>query len=922
MASRMTDAATPIAADSTRTEEETTAPTVTVLLNLIAGADLEAALSVLGRQVYEPAPKLVIVGELDDDSVDIDDGVVIVETLDEGIADHGEGVDYFWILHSDARPRPDALGALVAEVERNDASLGGSKLLVAASHDELESVGSATDVFGEPYTGLDDGEIDLQQYDVVREVAFVRSASMLVRRDLAQGLKGLDPLLPPIAAGLDFSQRTRLAGGRVVSVPSSEVYHQGRCNERGRGWREQAGRLRAMLTAYSLLTLLWMVPYEFVVGLIDSVGSLLLLRWRPAVRHLLSWLWNLIHLPSTIGQRIRFRNVRAAGDEELFRFQSKGSVRLRELGIELSGRILLMFDDDQALARGSRRVWASPGIWGAAIAAAIVAFCVRSLVFTGVPDAGFSFPFEPATVAFDRWFAGWSQSGLGSPATVHPSVGLTGLASGLLFGREGAARTLFTIGFAFIAVVGMGRLAGRVGLRGPGRYLAGIVLIAGPGTALLTGVGSWLGLAAAASLPWAVRAVMSHDHDAAKRGANRIGWAVLFAIPLAAFSPLLLAVPLLTSLLWFVLGGRNIKILALVTTALAAVVALPFLLGDPGWVTEQSRRLGLETEIWWAALVGVAALPLVFLEGNTRRVGLLGAVLSLGSVIGLAVPYGGPGIEEALLIVASFGAALVASAGLDKISRQPLRVLAGLTATAIVVMSVAVIADGRLGLRDGDINSRLAFSSTLAGPEGPGRILIASTDPADIPGEARPGPGFWYRVVDGQGLTNDQTWLPEPLAGDQSLDAVLGRIASGSDLRPGEALAPYAIEWVVLEGDPFRLDEVFLAQIDLVPTPLDPGSRVFENPTAVPLATDGADGGWKRDGASFSGDSGSGRVTLALNHAAGWQPESGAIDWWTSVSAVDGVAEFSGSPLDRALALASIALFALGLSLVLIGRPR
>src|SRR5690606_40406632 len=96
-------------------------------------------------------------------------------------------VDYLWFLHSDARPRPDALAALVREVERNEASLGGSKLLVAGSRDELEEVGSATDVFGEPYSGLEEGEIDLQQYDVVREVAFVRSASMLARRDLAQG---------------------------------------------------------------------------------------------------------------------------------------------------------------------------------------------------------------------------------------------------------------------------------------------------------------------------------------------------------------------------------------------------------------------------------------------------------------------------------------------------------------------------------------------------------------------------------------------------------------------------------------------------------------------------------------------------------------------------------------------------------------
>lgn len=914
----MTDVSTPTAAESTPNAEETPAPTVAILLDLVAGADLEAALAVLSRQVYEPSPRLIIVGSMDGSELDLDEGTAVVANMEEAIAEHGRGVDYFWILHSDARPRPDALRALVSEVERNNAALGGSKLLVAGSHDELESVGSATDVFGEPYSGLDRGEIDLQQYDVVREVAFVRSASMLVRRDLAQGLKGLDPLLPPVAAGLDFSQRTRLAGGRVVSVPSSEVYHQGRC-EKGQGWREQAGRLRAMLTAYSLLTLLWMVPYEIVVGLLDSIGSLLLGRWRPAARHLVSWAWNLIHLPSTVGQRLRFRNVRSARDEELFRFQAKGSLRLRELGSELSGRVLSVFDDDQALARGTRRLWASPGIWGAAVAGAIALFAVRAIVFSGVPDAGFSFMFEAPNVALDRWLAGWNQSGLGSPATVHPSVGVTGLVSWLLLGAEGAARTLMTLAFGFVAIIGMGRLAGLLGLRGPGRYLAGLVLIAGPGVSVLTSQGSWLALAAASLLPWVVRSVM--EQGAARRSwASKAGWAVVLSLPLAAFSPLALGVPLVAAIVWVALGGRRISAVGLLATLPAMVVALPFLLGDPSWLTDETRRLGLSVELIWPVVVGLAALPIVFFDGLVRRVALLGVVMALGALILVALPYGGPGVEEALLIAASFGAALVVAAALDRISASPGRLLASLAGSVIVILSVAVIADGRLGLRDGDINDRLAFATTLAGPEGPGRVLLASTDRADIPGEARSGPGFWYRVVDGASVTSDQAWLPEPLPGDRALDQALSDISTGAELRPGDLLAPFAIDWVLLEGPRFRLDDVLLAQIDLVPTPLDPSSRVYENPGGAALATDGVDDGWHRQGAGFAGEAGSGRVALAINHSSGWQPEAGAVEWWTSVSAADGEALFAGESVNRALAFAALVLLIAGFGLVVVGR--
>ncbi len=207
MAVRMSQT-TPQVADTESVDEVAAAPRVRVIVTAVAGADLDAALAVVGRQVYEPTPEVVLVGgEVD--------GVLSVATLEDAITTTDSSFDYLWLLHADARPRPDALAALITEIERNDAALAGSKLLKAGTMDELESVGGATDVFGEPYSGLDEGEIDLQQYDVVREVAFVQSASMLVRRDLAQGLKGLDPLLPPIAAGLDFSQRTRLSGGRV-----------------------------------------------------------------------------------------------------------------------------------------------------------------------------------------------------------------------------------------------------------------------------------------------------------------------------------------------------------------------------------------------------------------------------------------------------------------------------------------------------------------------------------------------------------------------------------------------------------------------------------------------------------------------------------------------------------------------------------
>ena len=919
MSYRMTNASAPQIAEISTPGVPPDAPRIKVIVTLVEGADLEAALATVDRQVYGAIREVVVIGET---KADLPVGVSLTPSLEEAIAGTGPEVDYLWILHSDARPRPDALAALVAEVGRNDASLGGSKLLLAGSRDELESIGSATDVFGDPYSGLDEGEIDLQQYDVVREVAFVSSASMLVRRDLAQGLRGLDDMLEPVAAGLDFSQRVRLAGGRVISVPSSEVYHQARCGERGRGWREQAGRLRAMLKAYRLITLFWVIPFLVIVSLLDSLANLLLLRWRPAAGHAASWLWNIWHLPSTIAARRRFRSVRAHGDEELFRFQARGSVRLREVGSELTDRVLSIFDDDQALARGTRRLWSSPGIWGGLFAALVVVVSSWSIFFAGVPNVGFSFPFEPPSVAADRFFAGWNDSGLGSPDAVHPAVGVTGLVSFLWFGAEGAARTVATILASVLAVLGMGRLAGRLGFRGPGRYLSGLVLLSGPGTALLVGAGSWLALAAAAVLPWAVRSVVLHPSDRAKSWYIHVGLVLISTVLLTAVSPVLGVVPAGAAILWRLVGGSRSSILLALVSLPAGVVALGFVHDDRGWLLDIDRRLGLTVSEGWPILIAVAALPLALIEGRARRLGFFGAILALAGLLVVRLPYGGPGVEEAALVLASFGSAIVVSAALDSLSLEPRRLLAAATAVVILVLSVGSSLDGRLGLPAGDDNDRLSFASTLAGEGGPGRVLVVSVDPNLIPGEARPGPGFWYRTLDGQGTTMDEVWLPDERLGDQLLDDAIYRIASGAELRPGLLLSEFSIEWVVIAGQESPLDQLLESQLDLIPTPLAGEWKVYENPEAEFLAVGENALVWNRRGTGFGGEPAPGPMRISVNYSDGWRPEPAIDGWRVTVSATEGTATFSGGGYLSFAPYAAVGLLFLGLVSLIWGKTK
>jgi hypothetical protein len=386
-------------------------------------------------------------------------------------------------------------------------------------------------------------------------------------------------------------------------------------------------------------------------------------------------------------------------------------------------------------------------------------------------------------------------------------------------------------------------------------------------------------------------------------------------------SPVLVAFPALFAFAWKALGGRQGSLRLAAVSLLAAVVPASFIIGDVGWVTDPQRRLGVTIPLLWPLLIVVASVPVLLTVGKRQRVVFFGSAFSLLAMLVVNAGIGGPGIEEAFLVIASLGAAIVVAVGLDSITRDPMAFLAIASGLAILVMSVGSMAGGRLGLLPGDENARFGYASTLAGSGGPGRILVISENRADIPGESRPGPGFWYRTLDGAGSTLDEMWLPAPQAGDEVLDEALAVIASGAELRPGRRLSEFAIEWVVVADGPASLKSVLAAQVDLIPTPLDPASDVFENPMAVPLAYDGLDA-WQRSETGFVGDASSRRLGISANGDSGWRPAGGSQGWAVSVSAENGAAWYRAEGVGRVLPLAGIGLLVAAMSAVVLARFR
>ncbi|MDQ0822134.1 GT2 family glycosyltransferase [Arthrobacter sp. V4I6] len=195
-------------------------------------------------------------------------------TARDGGAAKRPGADWIWLLHDDAAPAPEALAELLHAVERAPSvTVAGCKQLDWHAERRLIDVGLSTSRWAERLTLIDADELDQGQYDGRSDTFAVNSAGMLVRRDVWEDLGGFDPALPGSGDDVDFCWRNRLAGHRVVVVPTARMFHVSH--------RPQAlGNARAARKAQVHLRLKhsagWQVPLHAAGALLGSVFKLVL----------------------------------------------------------------------------------------------------------------------------------------------------------------------------------------------------------------------------------------------------------------------------------------------------------------------------------------------------------------------------------------------------------------------------------------------------------------------------------------------------------------------------------------------------------------------------------------------------------------------------------------------------------------------
>lgn len=145
---------------------------------------------------------------------------------DPQVGSDGSPTTWLWLLHDDSAPAPDALAELVRAVgHARSVAVAGVKQRTWTDPERLLEVGVRTSPAGRRLTDVAPGELDQGQLDGREDVLGVGIVGALVRRDVWDELGGPDPALGPFGDGADLSRRARLAGHRVVVVPTAVVRH-------------------------------------------------------------------------------------------------------------------------------------------------------------------------------------------------------------------------------------------------------------------------------------------------------------------------------------------------------------------------------------------------------------------------------------------------------------------------------------------------------------------------------------------------------------------------------------------------------------------------------------------------------------------------------------------------------------------------
>jgi GT2 family glycosyltransferase len=520
---------------------------------------------------------------------------------------------FFCFLHDDVALDPGAIRELVEELYRSNAGIVGPKLVAWEDTGVLQHVGLAVDRFGELDSLVEEGEVDQEQHDAVRDVFALPSACMLIRADLFRAIGGFDAAIDFYGDDVDLCWRAHLGGARVVVVPAARARHREALSERRPDLRpamlQARHRMRSVATLTSIQRLPVLSVQLILLTLVELVVGVFTGKPRQAWASVRGLVGLIPRLPGVVSRRREIRSLRHVPAGEIAGLQLRGSARLSAY---LRSRDMRPARGENSIERRWRQTAGSaPAIAWVCVLVALW-FGSRKLVAGGIPGIGefLHLPASPRAMLSD-YRSGWWGHGLGATTPVPTGVAVTALASVLTLFHMGLLHTVGVLGLLAVGYLGIWRLAGLFPTA-RARIVALVVYAAVPLPSQLLSVGRWGALACYAATPWVVHllrrsgGIESYDASLGNRSDGYVHiparqrlrmlcqlsllTAVVFAF-VPAFGLLVVAVAVILALSTMIAGGSWRSAMLMLSTAVAAgVVAvianMPWsgsLVGRGGW---------------------------------------------------------------------------------------------------------------------------------------------------------------------------------------------------------------------------------------------------------------------------------------------------------------------------------------------------
>lgn len=245
--------------------------------------------------------------------------------------------DYVVLLNDDVIVDPDWLAELVYEAER-DPTIGACQPKLRSLRDPRffeynGACGGMLDIYGVPLTRgriFDLAEEDNGQYDKPVEIFWASGAALFLRGSVIREVGLLDEMFHAHMEEIDFCWRMRLSGYKVLSVPTSVIYHLGGGTPLPeKFYLKHRNNLIAIMKNYSGSSLLRFLPLRIVQDFFSFTYYLAKKDTARSMPILKAYSWLLKDLSSVLSSRYTVQRRRKVGDKCIINAMVKKSVAIQ-----------------------------------------------------------------------------------------------------------------------------------------------------------------------------------------------------------------------------------------------------------------------------------------------------------------------------------------------------------------------------------------------------------------------------------------------------------------------------------------------------------------------------------------------------------------------------------------------------------------